>query len=59
MPVRMSKAGVELSYPGHHKVANLHLLPRLVKALPEQGLSVIPLTAAAQAHCIRLWGHMH
>ena len=38
--------GVGLAYPGHHKVADLHLFPRLMEALPKERLPVIPLAAA-------------
>ncbi len=41
------KTGVRLAYPGHDKVANLHLFPRLMETLPEKCLPVIPLTAPA------------
>lgn len=41
------KTGVRLAYPGHDKVANLHLFPRLMETLPKKCLPVIPLTAPA------------
>ncbi len=41
------KTGVRLAYPGHDKVASLHLFPRLMETLPEKRLPVIPLTAPA------------